>query len=102
MKDCLWTWSPEKDSVNRSKHGFGFDLAAKVFDDPLHVSDIDPHSDGDRWRTLGAIKGVVVLVVHTDPHLDGDRLIAPGRIISARKATANERRLFSEAIYGGR
>lgn len=48
-----WAWDPRKDAANRAKHGVSFELAAEVFNDPLHMSQPDPHPDGDRWATIG-------------------------------------------------
>jgi len=46
----------------------------------------------ERWQTLGAIGGeVVVLVAHTHVEEDGEEVI---RIISARKATPLERKAY--------
>jgi len=73
-----------------------FATAVRVFDDPFHLSQLDPHRDGDRWRTLGSVGAVVILVVHTLPE---ESIIADepiGRIISARKATPHERRAYEE------
>lgn len=86
-----WTWDPDKNEANRRKHGLSFATAECVFDDPYHLSRPDPHPDGNRWQTLGLVGGLLVLVVHTDA--DDDLL---GRIISARKATAHERRAYEE------
>jgi uncharacterized DUF497 family protein len=69
-------------------------LAALVMEDPLALSQPDPHPDGDRWRTLGrpvAALPTLLLVVHTEPQEAG-----PGRIISARRATAAERRAYEQ------
>lgn len=87
-----WTWSPEKETANRRKHGISFATACLVFDDPLHASRPDPHPDDDRWQTIGRVGSVLLLVVHTSP-ADGGQL---ARIISARKATAHERRAYEE------
>ena len=87
-----WTWDPNKAAANRAKHGVS-ETAKIVFDDPLHLSQLDPHSDGDRWQTIGMVGPVLLLVVHTWP--EGDE--APvGRIVSARKATAQERKAYEE------
>lgn len=91
-----WTWDPRKAEANRAKHGVSFDLAALVFDDPLALSVPDPDPDGDRWRTVGrpvASLPTLLLVVHTEPGRDD----APGRIISARRATRHERRAYEQA-----
>ena len=89
-----WTWDPKKAAANRVKHGLSFETAVLVFDDPLHASKPDPHPDGDRWHTIGLVGSVLLLVIHTWPESEaGD---AVGRIISARKATARERKAYEE------
>ncbi len=88
-----WTWDPAKAEANRQKHGVSFPLAALVFEDPLHLSVPDPHPDGERWRTIGLVGPVHLFVVHTGPDeaAPGEPV---GRIISARRATAHERRAY--------
>jgi uncharacterized DUF497 family protein len=93
-----WTWDPDKSAANRVKHGLSFETAVLVFDDPLHASKLDPHPDGDRWHTIGLVGSVLLLVVHTWPEeTEGDEPV--GRIISARKATAHERRAYEEGNF---
>ncbi len=87
---------PDKAAANRAKHGLSFDTAARLFDDPLHASVPDPHSDGDRWQTIGLVGSVLLLVIHTWPGVDSDGDEFKGRIISARRATAHERRVYEE------
>jgi len=70
-----------------------------VFDDPLHASKPDPHSDGDRWHTIGLVASVFLLVVHTWPEADSAEAEPVGRLISARKATARERRAYEEGSF---
>ena len=86
-----WTWDPEKDAKNRSRHCLSLAVGILALDgDPLALTRPDPHPDGDRWQTIGSAGGVVILfVVHTDP--DGS-----GRIISVRKATPHERRFYED------
>lgn len=83
-------WDEKKNRQNKAKHGIGFEIAQKVFDDPLHLSIQDRHVDGEeRWQTVGMVGGVVVLLVaHTFSAASGAETI---RIISARKATKTER-----------
>jgi uncharacterized DUF497 family protein len=92
-----WTWDPQKDAANRAKHGLSFGTAVLVFDDPFHASKPDPHPDGDRWHTIGLVGSVVLLVIHTWLEGEGDEQI--GRIISARKATARERKVYEEGSF---
>jgi uncharacterized protein len=89
-----WAWDPDKDARNRRNHQrlSLADGVAVLEGDPRALSRPDPHPDGDRWQTAGSAGGLVVLfVVHTEPVVqpDGSGL---GRIISARKATAHERK----------
>ena len=68
-----WTWDPQKAAANRTKHGLSFETAVLVFDDPLHASKPDPHSDGDRWHTFGLVGPVLLLVIHTWPEESEER-----------------------------
>jgi len=91
-----FVWDEQKSRRNLAKHKVSFDLARLVFDDPLHLSIPDPYEGEVRWQTMGLVKGVVVLlVVHTVEEKDGEEEI---RIISARKATGFERRVYEGRI----
>ena len=85
-----WTWDPDKDRENQDKHGISFATAQLVFQDFHRVIEEDPYPDEQRWRTTGMIGPSVIIVVHTWPD-EG-----PGRIISARRATRHERRIYEE------
>jgi uncharacterized DUF497 family protein len=90
-----WTWSAAKNRGNKRKHGLSFETACLVFDDPRALSRLDPYQDEECWQTVGLIGQVTVFVVHTWPE-DRDEV---GRIISARKATAHERRAYEEGGF---
>jgi uncharacterized protein len=94
-----WTWDPDKATANRVKHGLSFETAVLVFDDPLHASGPDAHPDGDRWHTIGLVGSVLLLVVHTWPEAYSEKADHVGRIISARKATAYERKIYEEGNF---
>jgi hypothetical protein len=94
-----WTWNPDKAAANRVKHGLSFETAVVVFDDPLHASTPDPHPDGDRWHTIGLVGQVLLLVVHTWPEAESGKADPVGRIISARKATEYERKVYEEGSF---
>ncbi|MDZ7736186.1 MAG: BrnT family toxin [Gammaproteobacteria bacterium] len=85
-----------KDQANQRKHGISFETACLVFDDPNHLSLQDRHvGNEERWQTMGLIDGLIVLLVaHTYYEEDGEEVI---RIISARKATAHERKSYEQA-----
>ncbi|MHB8513613.1 MAG: BrnT family toxin [Actinomycetota bacterium] len=85
-------WDPQKEQTNREKHGCGFDEAATAFGDPLSITIADPdHSvEEQRFILLGeTYQGRLVVVVHSER---GDRI----RLISARMATAKERRSYEQ------
>jgi uncharacterized protein len=94
-----WIWDPGKAAVNRGKHGLSFETAILVFDDPLHASKPDPHPDGNRGQTIGLVGPVLLLVIHTWPEADSEADEAVGRIISARKANARERKAYEEGSF---
>lgn len=88
-------WDEKKNRANLKKHGVSFELAQEIFDDPLALSKLDRIEDGEeRWHTLGTVGGVVLLLVtHTTRDDEGEEVI---RVISARKATAGERRHYEQ------
>jgi len=90
-----FTWDEAKDRGNQRKHRVSFETAALVFDDPHHISRLDREVEGElRWHTLGMASVQVLLVAHTISESDDEEEII--RIISARKATPQERRIYAE------
>ena len=86
-------WDENKNRENLKKHGIDFFTAVKVFGDKNYVELFDEtHSaDEDRYVILGVADDVtVVLQVVYTPRKNGKII----RIISARKATNRERRLY--------
>lgn len=85
-------WNPDKAKSNCEKHQVSFEEAATVFNDLLSMTFPDPdHSVGEsRYVIIGMSRfGQVLIVSHTDR---GETI----RIISARKATRQERRFYEE------
>jgi hypothetical protein len=81
-------WDPEKAQRNLRKHRVSFDEAVTVFYDPLSATfDDTDHSVGERrYITIGySARGRLLIVAHTER---ADSM----RIISARRATAHERK----------
>ncbi|MDE2901236.1 MAG: BrnT family toxin [Chloroflexota bacterium] len=91
-----WEWDDAKNRSNLRKHRISFESASLVFEDPLALSVQDLRHGEDRWHTLGAIGGAVILVVHTWSAYSPIAEEETGRIISARKATSHERRAYEE------
>jgi uncharacterized protein len=85
-------WNPAKAAKNLRKHQVSFEEAVSVFNDRLAATGADPdHSeDEERWVTFGmSSAGRLIVVSHTDR---GET----NRIISARRATQSERRIYEE------
>ena len=81
-------WDPGKARQNLRKHGVSFDEAVTAFYDPLSATFDDPdHSIGEqRYITVGfSSQNRLLIVGHTER---GETV----RIISARLATAHERK----------
>jgi uncharacterized DUF497 family protein len=86
-------WNADKAARNLTKHGVSFEDAELVFYDVGRIETFDGRMDygEDRWATIGLAYSAVLYVVYTVRH--GDTI----RIISARKANANERKKYREA-----
>jgi uncharacterized protein len=78
-----------------ANNGISFDLACLTFADPFALTAQDRAENGEyRWRTLGLVEGcLLLLVAHTVADADGTEIV---RIISARKATRQERRSYEQ------
>ncbi len=83
-----WVWDEAKAASNRRKHGVSFAAAALALKDPYALSEPDPHSDNNRWRTLCKLGPAMLFIVHTWPEAGA------GRIISARRALLREWREY--------
>jgi len=82
-------WDSGKDRKNRKIHGISFSTAKFVFNDIERWERFDSsHSEHEeRWQTLGLVDKVL-FVVYTE---QGENI----RIISARMADENERRIYN-------
>lgn len=90
-------WDQKKSRQNLAKHKVSFETAALVFEDPYSFSRFDRIEDGEeRWQILGVAGGIAVLpVAHVDFEDGGEEVI---RIISGRRATVHERKIYEEGI----
>ena len=96
MTDIRFEWDPRKEQANKRKHKIDFDEAKSVFFDVDAIQFFDDeHSDEeDRFILLGmSYSSRVLVVVHAEYHHGKSDII---RIISARKATRNERTHYEE------
>lgn len=84
-------WDAAKNAANRKKHGVSFEEAQELFTsgaDYLELFDEAHSADEDRFIAIGPIRKGVVLVAYTERNED------TVRIISVRRATAMEAKLF--------
>ena len=91
-------WDENKNEANRKKHGIPFEDAVLVFEDQNRLMFIEHIEDGEeRWHAIGLVRDsfVCLTVVHTYAE-EGVELVV--RIISARRATRHERKLYAETI----
>ncbi len=88
-------WDEAKNKSNQKKHKISFETALHIFKDPFLLSKQDRFENGEcRWQALGSIRGeTVVLVAHTTHFEDITEVV---RIISARKATSQEKRAYEQ------
>ena len=95
IRDVHFEWDISKNSSNKTKHGVSFEEAVTVFSDELYLEINDPdhsYEDEERFIAYGIswscrLLAVCYSVLHDDNNV---------RIISARKATANETRQYGE------
>jgi uncharacterized DUF497 family protein len=92
MSALRFEWDPKKAASNLRKHKVSFDDAQTVFSDEraLLINDPDHSEEEDRFVLLGLSSTMRLLVV-VHCYRAADNVI---RLISARKADAEERSLY--------
>ena len=88
----LFEWDEEKAEINSKKHKTSFEEAKSVFGDPFAITIDDPDHSKEEQRYLDIGKsasGKLLVVVYTER---GKKT----RIISCRKATPFERRIYDK------
>ena len=96
MKKLRFTWDPAKARLNEKKHGDTFEEARTIFYDDNARFEYDPdHSqDEARFLLLGMSAKFRILVVCHCYRSDDEEI----RLISARKATKQERKQYEELL----
>jgi len=85
-----YQWDKNKANANLSKHGINFADAVSVFSDELAITVSEDRFEEERFITIGTdLFNRILVVVYT---LRDHEI----RLISARKATRNERRQYEE------
>ncbi len=86
-------WDEAKNAANIRKHAIDFNDAVDIFSHPMLTA-----LDGrfayfeQRWVAIGLVRQIIGVVVYTERN--GDVI----RIISARKATKREVRLYEQNV----
>lgn len=93
MESISFSWDDRKNRVNQKNHKLSFEEAQSVFFDGNAIEYDDPdHSESeDRFLMVGLSYRIRVLVVNYTLRKDGKEI----RIISARKATKKEQRVYT-------
>jgi uncharacterized DUF497 family protein len=96
MGEINFSWDERKDRENQRKHGVSFEEAATAFADENARLKHDPdHSqEEERLILLGSSAKLRLLVVAHAYRQDGNEI----RIVSARKATRNEREQYGQFL----
>lgn len=98
MNGITFEWDEKKNKINQTKHGITFEEAKTVFyDDNAIVFDDPDHSvEEERFLILGFSKRENLCIVSHCYRGKNDTV----RIISARKATKNETKIYHEYAGG--
>lgn len=96
MNEISFSWDERKNQSNQTKHGISFEEATTVFaDENARLIHDSVHSQNeDRFIILGFSAKLKLLVVAHAYRQDETEI----RIISARKATRNERNQYGEYL----
>lgn len=91
-----FSWDDKKNLANINKHGIAFNEAGKIFSGPVYSYPDDKQNYGESRRiAIGLMDSRLVTVVFVER---GEDLV---RIISARKANYQERRLYEQNVGCG-
>jgi len=91
LNGITFVWRQQKAQSNQGKHGVSFERAAEAFFDPF-AKLVDASTEEEPREALIGLdhRGVTLFVVHIE--IQQDRI----RIISARKATRQERKDYED------
>ncbi len=93
----IFEWDRNKAKSNLRNHKVSFEESKSIFQDEMLVTFFDEfHSDDeDRFISIGTSENSrILLVVHTEIAEVNDTFLI--RIISGRKATASERKIYEK------
>jgi len=86
-------WDDDKNEENIRTHGIDFRDACEAFSGPLlYEADTREDYGEERWIGIGQMRGRIIVLAFVER--EGPQV----RLISARKATQNEKSKFQKAI----
>ena len=89
----MFTWTEEKNLLNKKKHGLYLSEITDVFNDPHLLEFYDKEHSSlieDRYINIGCLQNTVILFVVT-----ADKTDYSTQIITARKATPKEKEIYN-------
>ena len=87
-----FSWDETKRKTNLVKHGLDFADAKRVFSGAIFTFADERFNYGEeRFITIGMLHGAVVVIAHTESNNEI-------RIISMRKATQNEQKIYFQGF----
>ncbi|NJL83329.1 MAG: BrnT family toxin [Chloroflexaceae bacterium] len=88
-----YEWDEQKRQSNLRKHQLDFTVASQIFEGPIvERQDLRYNYGEDRFIAVGMAAGMMITVVYT---WRGEKR----RLISARPATKNERKIYRELYF---
>lgn len=82
-------FDPEKDRINRERHGLPLDFGARLFDDPDHLvlPTIREADEEERYKAIGLVQDKLYTAIHV---WRGEVV----RFISVRRSNEYEKRAY--------
>lgn len=94
MEAIKFEWDENKNTINKRKHQISFEEAkTEFFDDNAILFDDPEHSLGEERFLIIGVTATEKICIISHCYRDKDNII---RIISARKATKNEKQTYLE------
>lgn len=88
----VFSWEEDKDIKNFADHGIHLGTAVYIFNDPYRIERPDKSVNNNtlenRWQTIGRVKNILFVAYE---ERDEEEI----HLISARPATARERRIYN-------
>lgn len=94
----IYEWDKNKAKINLAKHKVSFEEGETIFDDPFLItySDEQHSNHEERLISIGISRNARILLVAHVERLEAINFTLI-RIVSCRKATPSERKLYEES-----